>query len=93
MDFSPFSRLSPELRNLICEFVFHSDYAITLQNGRIQHPITRTCHQFRFESLGMYYALSRFNAHLDDGPATPLAKWLRALGSQCLLLNEVNICT
>ena len=40
----------------------------------------------------MYLALTTFNAHLDDGPATPLAQWLKILGRErCLLLGAVNI--
>ena len=40
----------------------------------------------------MYLALTSYNAHLDDGPATPLAQWLLTLGvERCLLLREVNI--
>lgn len=40
----------------------------------------------------MYLALSTFNAHLDDGPALPLAQWLKTLGRErCLLLGAVNI--
>jgi len=92
MDASPFTRLSPELRNTIYEFVFTSDYAITLQYNGTQHALTKTCRQFRHETLRMYYSLARLNAHLDDGPATPLAQWLKTIGREnCLLLNEINI--
>ncbi|TKA50475.1 hypothetical protein B0A55_12950, partial [Friedmanniomyces simplex] len=92
MDTSPFARLSPELRNTIYEFAFDSNYAVTLQRNATQNGIMRTCRQIRHETLGMYYSLSRFNAHLDDGPLTPLARWLEVLGRDlCLLLREVNV--
>ncbi|KAK5128993.1 hypothetical protein LTR85_000326 [Meristemomyces frigidus] len=92
MEASPLARLSPELRNAIWEFAFTSNYAITLQTGGMQHALTKTCHQIRRETLGMYYSIARLNAHLDDGPATPLAQWLRRIGREhCLLLCEVNI--
>ena len=92
MDSSLLTRLSPEIRNAIYEHVFTTDYAITLKTGGIQHPLTTTCRQLRAESLGMYLALTCFNAHLDDGPATPLANWLRTIGAEkCLLLRDVNI--
>lgn len=94
MDSSPFSTLPRELRDLIYlhTFTTHSDRAITLQHGEIQHPLTRTCRTLREETLALYFSLTRFNAHLDDGPATPLARWLVAMGKeQCLGLREVNI--
>ncbi|KAK5703961.1 hypothetical protein LTR97_002974 [Elasticomyces elasticus] len=92
MDDSPFARLSPELRNAIYEAAFDTEFAITLQDNAIQHGITRTCRQLRRETLHMYYSLARFNAHLDDGPTTPLARWLEVLGrNNCLLLREVNV--
>ncbi|KAK5684036.1 hypothetical protein LTS10_003900 [Elasticomyces elasticus] len=92
MDDSPFARLSPELRNAIYEAAFNTEYAITLQDNAIQHGITRTCRQLRRETLHMYYSLARFNAHLDDGPTAPLARWLEVLGrDNCLLLREVNV--
>ena len=92
MERSQLARLSPEIRNAIYEFTFTSDYAITLSNNKILHPLTSTCRQIRIESLNMYLALTSFNAHLDDGPATPLANWLRTIGPErCLLLRDVNI--
>ncbi|KAF2773575.1 hypothetical protein EJ03DRAFT_101705 [Teratosphaeria nubilosa] len=92
MDTSSFSVLSPELRNLIYEFTFYNQYSTTLQTSKIQHPLTKCCRQLRQETLGLYYSCTRYNAHLDDGPATPLATWLKAIGrEQCLLLDEVNI--
>lgn len=40
----------------------------------------------------MFYSLTRFNAHLDDGPSTPLLRWVRGLDPQLLLvINELNI--
>lgn len=33
----------------------------------------------------MYYAVTKFNAHLDDGPATPLAKWLKTQAPELVL--------
>ena len=84
--------LSPELRNLIYEYCFTSAYAVTLQDKSTLHPLTSTCRHLRSETLSMYLALTTFNAHLDDGPATPLAHWLQTLGrDRCLLLGEVNI--
>jgi len=92
MDASGLSALSPELRNLIYEFLFTSNYAVTLAHGKIMHPLTRTCRQMRHETLTMYLSLTPFNSHLDDQPATPLAHWLRGIGPDlCLLLREVNI--
>ncbi|KAK4898469.1 hypothetical protein LTR27_004066 [Elasticomyces elasticus] len=92
MDDSPFARLSGELRNSIYEAAFDTEFAITLQDNAIQHGITRTCRQLRRETLHMYYSLARFNAHLDDGPTAPLARWLEVLGrDNCLLLREVNV--
>lgn len=86
------TRLSPELRNRIYEYSFASNYAITLRSRCVEHPLTKVCRRLRSECRGMYYALSRFNAHLDDGPAYPLATWLKSLGrDRTLLLNEVNI--
>ncbi|KAK4569513.1 hypothetical protein LTR86_003276 [Recurvomyces mirabilis] len=92
MESSSLIQLSPELRNQIYAFVFNTPYAVTLQPGLTQHPLTKTCRQLRRETLKMYYSLTCFNAHLDDGPATPLAKWLSDLGREkCLLLREVNV--
>ena len=92
MDASGLSALSPELRNLIYEFLFTSNYAVTLACGKIMHPLTRTCRQIRHETLSMYLSLTPFNSHLDDRPATPLAHWLRGIGPDlCVLLREVNI--
>lgn len=92
MDASAFALLSPEIRNTIYEYVFSTDYAVTLQTAGIQHSLTMTCRRMRDETLGMYLSLTPFNAHLDDGPATPLARWLESIGpEQCLLLREVNI--
>jgi hypothetical protein len=92
MENSILARLSPEIRNAIYEFTFISDYAVTLKNKEIMHPLTSTCRQLRNETLHMYLALTSFNAHLDDGPALPLANWLKTIGpDRCLLLGEVNI--
>jgi hypothetical protein len=92
MEHSILARLSPEIRNAIYEFTFISEYAVTLRDNSILHPLTSTCHQLRSETLPMYLALTSFNAHLDDGPALPLARWLKAMGpDRCLLLGEVNI--
>lgn len=92
MEATLLARLSPELRNAIWEAVFTSDYAITLQTGGTQHALTKTCRQIRRETLAMYYTAARLNAHLDDGPATPLAKWLQNIGREhCLLVRELNI--
>lgn len=92
METSPLARLSPEIRNAIYEFTFTSEYAVTLRDKGILHPLSSTCRQLRAETLHMYLALTTFNAHLDDGPALPLAQWLQTLGRErCLLLGEVNI--
>lgn len=92
MEASMLARLSPEIRNAIYEYIFFSDYATTLKTHGIMHPITSTCHQLREESLGMYLSMTRFNAHLDDGPAAPVAHWLRAIGPElCSLLRDVAI--
>jgi hypothetical protein len=92
MDASPLAILAPELRNHIYAFVFDSEYAITLQSNGTQHALTKTCRQLRRETLELYYTLSTLNAHLDDGPSTPLANWLRRIGrSNVLFLNEINV--
>ena len=94
MDASPFSLLPRELRDLIYTHTFTTpaDRAITLQPSEIQHPLTRTCRALREETLQLYFSLTRFNAHLDDGPATPLARWLVAMGTErCRGLREVNV--
>lgn len=40
----------------------------------------------------MFYSMTRFNAHLEDGPTTPLTKWLRGLNPQNIdLIKELNI--
>lgn len=92
MEASILNRLPPELRSSIWEWLFTTDYAVTLSTGQIEHPITLTCRQLRRETLGMYLGLTPFNAHLDDLPAMPLAHWLRTIGAEkCLLLREVNI--
>ncbi|KAK3113342.1 hypothetical protein LTR53_009464 [Teratosphaeriaceae sp. CCFEE 6253] len=93
MDASPLARLSPELRNLIYDHCFDTPHqAITLKPGLIQPALALTCRQLRRETLQLYYTLARFNAHLDDGPATPLAHWFTILGREnVLLLREVNV--
>ena len=92
MENSFLTRLSPELRNLLYEYIFTSDYAVTLENGRIFHPLTLTCRQLRQETLGLYLSLTSLNAHLDDGPIVPLVRWLRAMGPErCLLIRDVSI--
>lgn len=85
MNHSPLLRLSAELRNVIYEHTFTSQYAVTLCSGKVQHPLTKTCRQIRHETLPMYYAVTKFNAHLDDGPATPLAKWLKTQAPELVL--------
>ncbi|EMC94833.1 hypothetical protein BAUCODRAFT_141096 [Baudoinia panamericana UAMH 10762] len=92
MEASPFARLSPELRNLIYEYAFASKYAVTLEHNRIQPGISRTCRRIREESLTMYYASTTFNAHLDDGPTTPVSRWLTHIGHwHSLLLQRLQI--
>jgi hypothetical protein len=92
MDACPLLKLSPELRNIIYELALTSAYAVTLEDKKIYHPLTATCRQLRYETLGMYLSLTAFNAHLNDGPITPLADWLKAIGrEQCLLLCNLNI--
>ncbi|KAI5370771.1 hypothetical protein Slin14017_G016500 [Septoria linicola] len=92
MEASALYRLSPELRNHIYEHVFSSKYAVTLQDQKCQHALTQTCKQLRHETLAMYYSLTSFNAHLDDGPATPLIKWLEVLGAGTVCrIDRINI--
>ncbi|KAM3415718.1 hypothetical protein BST61_g9232 [Cercospora zeina] len=92
MELSPLYRLSPELRNQIYEQVFTSRYAVTLQDQKCQHALTRTCRQIRREALAMYYSLTSFNAHLDDGPATPLTKWMKVLGPETVCaIERINV--
>jgi len=50
--------LPPELRNRIYAFTFAADSPHSLLSG--DHPITRTCHQTRAESLDLFYAASEF---------------------------------
>lgn len=98
MDFSPFARLSPELRNKIYEHVFCSSNRFRVSLGpasgpnNAQSPLTRTCRQMRQESLHMYLANTRFSAHLDDGPITPLIRWFEAIGPEAIaLLPQVAV--
>lgn len=92
MDHSNLLLLPQELRDLIYTFTFTTSYAVTLKTNQVQHALTQTCRQIRKETLALYLSLTRFNAHLDDGPATPLTAWLETIGpAQCLLLWEVNI--
>ncbi|KAK4508788.1 hypothetical protein PRZ48_002527 [Zasmidium cellare] len=92
MDSSPFMLLSRELRDMIYEYTFTSDYAVKLQTNQIQHPLTRTCVELRRETLDLYFSLTSFNAHLDDGPPTPLIKWMKTMGPEAVLrVKEINI--
>ncbi|KAF2212439.1 hypothetical protein CERZMDRAFT_84777 [Cercospora zeae-maydis SCOH1-5] len=92
MELSPLYRLSPELRNQIYEQVFSSRYAVTLQDQKCQHALTKTCRQMRRETLAMYYSLTSFNAHLDDGPATPLTTWIKVLGPETVCaIERINV--
>ena len=92
MEASPLYRLSPELRNHIYEHVFTSKYAVTLQDQKCQHALTRTCKQLRHETLAMYYATTSLNAHLDDGPAKPLTNWLKVIGSGAVCeIDRINV--
>lgn len=94
---SPFFTLPRELRDHIYNLTFTNPYATTLSlsptpTTTILHPLTRVSRLLRQETLQLSLNLTRFNAHLDDGPATPLANWLRALGPEkCLWLREVGI--
>lgn len=84
--------LSAELRNLIYLHTFTSDFAVEFGKVEIQHPLTQSCRQIRRESLAMYYASTKFNAHLRDGPITPLIHWLRVIGRDaCLLVREIRL--
>jgi hypothetical protein len=92
MEGSPLATLAPELRNRIYEFVFDTEYAVTLKDDGMQHALTKTCRRLREETLELYYSLAKLNAHLDDGPSTPVAKWLKKIGPKnVLLLNEINV--
>lgn len=92
MDSSSFMRLSPELRNLIYEYALANRYAVTLQDSQVEHSLTKVCRQIRQETLPMYFGRTRFNAHLDDGPMTPLARLLQALDPELVLaVEEINI--
>lgn len=92
MEHSVFARLSPELRNRIFSHTFSSDFAVTLHDGNTQHALTKTCRQIRVESLSMYHAMTRFNAHLEDAPVTPVVHWLQSIGQEAsLLVREINL--
>lgn len=94
METSPLASLPPELRNAIYTHLFTplTTYAHTLRPKAITHPISQTCRQLRRETQTMYFSSIKFNAHLDDGPITPLAQWLKAIGrTQCEALREVNV--
>jgi len=96
MDASLVARLSPELRNKIYEHCFTLPSRVSLGPragpNNAQSALTRTCRQLRHESLYMYYTQTRFSAHLDDGPISPLITWFRAIGPEaCLLIQAINI--
>lgn len=93
MESSSLALLPRELRDIIYQYTFTSPYAVTLQPGHIQHPLTKTCSQLRRETIILYYSLTRFNAHLDDGPATPLVNWLANTSNNELIfrVEEINI--
>ncbi|GIZ39465.1 hypothetical protein CKM354_000284700 [Cercospora kikuchii] len=92
MELSPLYRLSPELRNQIYEHVFASRYAVMLQHNSCQHALTKTCRQIRRETLAMFYSLTSFNAHLDDGPATPLTRWIKVIGPETVCgIERINV--
>jgi hypothetical protein len=91
MDNSPLLRLAPELRNLIYTFVFTSQYAVTLHDGATQPGLTKTCAQIRRESLSMYFATTRLNAHFIRS-VDPLLHFWQSLGTDLVLrTNEVCI--
>lgn len=84
--------LSAELRNQIYSYIFDNKYAIALADGKIQHPICQTSRQLRQETLAMYHANTRFNAHLDDGPATPLVNWLSHMDREIIpSIQEISL--
>lgn len=58
--FSPFLKLSPELRNAIYEYAFICEE----RSGLAPHALTRVNRQVRSESLGIYYPL----VHTIDTP-------------------------
>lgn len=92
METSSFLLLSAELRNLVYWHTFSSKYSVEFGKVDIQHPLTRTSKQIRYESLAMYYALTRFNAHLRDGPVTPLIHWIHTIGREAfLLVREIRL--
>lgn len=101
MDISPLISLPAELRNAIYIHVFSSRFAVEFDKSPIQHPLTKVCRQIRQESLGLYYTMTRFNAHLRDGPIYPLIHWMETIGRDaCLLVREIrlwdmhdNVCT
>lgn len=88
MEESMLARLPPELRNQIYHHTFASKFAVKLDSGRIQHPLTRTCRQIRRETLQMYYIATSFNANLSDGPITPLLQWLQCIGPESVILVQ-----
>lgn len=100
MDSSPFFLLPRELRDIIYEYTFTTRYAVTLQTGNIQHPLTRTCAQLRRETLPLYLSLTRFNAHPDQGPWDSVASepwqelisWLQAMGTESVAaVKEIGV--
>ncbi|GAB7359975.1 hypothetical protein MBLNU230_g7499t1 [Neophaeotheca triangularis] len=92
MDNSPMASLSAELRNHIYSYIFDDKYATALANGKTQHAICQTSRQLRQETLAMYYANTRFNAHLDDGPSTPLVQWLSHMDREMILsVREISL--
>jgi hypothetical protein len=91
MDRSPLLRLAPELRTLIYTFVLTSEYAVTLHDGATQPGLTKTCVQIRRESLPMYFATTRLNAHFVSR-VDPLLHFWQSLGTDMVLrMNELCI--
>lgn len=83
--------LPTELRLEIYTHLFTSPYSTTLTTPTL-HPLLRTSRLLRQEALPVFLSLTNFNAHLDDGPPTPLARWLVTLGKQkCLWLRQVRV--
>ena len=92
MEASHVSRLAPELRNRIYEYVLHDPYGA----HKIDEPrpsITRICRAIRHETLLLSYAVNDYQIYIKLGEATAMATRLSAMGLRRLgAVNSLTLC-